>query len=106
MIEFIEHIGKALKEARLKMGLSQRDLSKKAKIPQSHISKIENGEVDLQTSTLIEISRALDLEPMLIPIHLVPIIQGLLRDKVGDGRQTPMYTLDQEDEENGKSSLY
>jgi len=101
MPESIKHIGKTLKETRSRKGLSQRSLSGKTKIPQNHISKIENGEVDLQTSTLIEISRALNLELMLVPIHLVPTIQALLsREKKKDVKQTPMYTLDQENEEN------
>lgn len=100
MQESIKHIGKVLKEARSKKKLSQRSLSKKAKMSQNHISKIENGEVDLQASTLIEISRALSLELMLIPINLVPTIQALLtNDGKGNTKQTPMYTLDQENED-------
>ena len=98
MLESIKYLGKDLKKARLKKALTQRALSKKTKISQNHISKIENGEVDLQASTLIEISRALNLELMLIPIHFIPIIQSLLSNEKKE--QTPMYTLDQEDKEN------
>lgn len=99
MPESIKHIGRALKEARSKKGLTQRALSQKVAIPQNHISKIENGEVDLQTSTLLELSRSLGLEVMLIPISVVPIILSLLREeKRDDVKQTPMYTLDLEDE--------
>lgn len=102
MEESIQHIGKALKDARLRKGLSQRTLSRKTKIPQNHISKIENGQVDLQASTLIEISRALNLELMLVPIGLVSTFQALLSgEKEGDLKQTPMYTLEQEGDENG-----
>lgn len=102
MPESTKHIGKTLKEARVKKGLSQRALSGKTKIPQNHISKIENGAVDLQTSTLIEISRALNLELMLVPISLVPTFQALLSgDKKGDVKQTPMYKLNQENGEDG-----
>lgn len=98
MAESIEYIGRLLKEARLKKGLSQRSLSRKTKIPQNHISRIENGEVDLQTSTLIELSRALGLDLMLVPVPLVSAIQALIRpERLGNEEQTPMYSLDEED---------
>jgi len=93
MTKFIEHIGNSLKEARLKKNLSQRALSGKTKIPQGHISNIERGEVDLQTSTLIEIARTLNLELMLIPTPLISTVQALMR---GDTKQKPMYSLDEE----------
>ena len=78
MAESIKYIGKLLKEARLRKGLSQRSLSGKTKIPQNHISRIENGGVDLQASTLIELSRTLNLELMLVPVPLVSTIQALI----------------------------
>ena len=59
----IEHIGRALREARETKGLSQRSLSRSSGIPQSHISKIENGGVDITLSSLLALTRALDLEP-------------------------------------------
>jgi transcriptional regulator with XRE-family HTH domain len=75
----IEHIGLALKKARTDNDLSQRALSRRVGIPQSHISKIENGAVDLTLTSLIELSRALDLEPMLVPRRLIPAVQSLIR---------------------------
>lgn len=67
MHESIAHITQQIKEAREAKGLSQRALSKKIGIPQSHISKIENGTVNLQLSSLIELARVLELELMLVP---------------------------------------
>ena len=78
MLDSIAHLADYLKKARQEKKWSQRELSIKTKVPQGHISKIENGTVDLQTSSLIEISRALDLELMLIPRSLVPTIKFLL----------------------------
>lgn len=46
---------------------------------QNHISKIENGEVNLQISTLIAMARSLDLELMLAPRTLVPTFQSLIK---------------------------
>lgn len=54
-------LAKSLKEAREKKGLRQRELSVKTGITQSQISKFENGAVDLQLSSLIELSRELEL---------------------------------------------
>lgn len=48
-------------------------------MPQSHISKIESGKVDIKASSLVEIARALDLEFMLVPRNLVPTIEALSR---------------------------
>jgi transcriptional regulator with XRE-family HTH domain len=74
-----DHILAALKAARTEKALSQRDLSKEAGVPQSHISKIESGAVDLQLSSLIEIARALDLEVITVPRKLVPAVQAIVR---------------------------
>jgi transcriptional regulator with XRE-family HTH domain len=74
-----EHIASTLKSAREARGLSQRVLSKKAGMPQSHISKIENGAVDLRVSSLVELARALDLELMLVPRKGVSAVQSIVR---------------------------
>ena len=75
----IEHIGRALRDAREARGLSQRALSAKAGVPQSHISKIENGAVDLRVSSLVELARALDLELVLVPRKATPAVQSIAR---------------------------
>jgi transcriptional regulator with XRE-family HTH domain len=81
-----------IKAAREKKGLSQRALAAKIGVPQSHISKIEAGVVDLQTSSLIEIARALDLELMLIPRALLPAAQALQRGTESEA-QFPFESL-------------
>lgn len=78
----IEPIATRLKVARQSKGLSQRDLSAKVGVPQSHISKIENGTVDLKLSSLIELARVLDLEITLVPRPLVPAVQSIARSSV------------------------
>ena len=99
MLHSIAHIAAALLQARKRKGISQRTLSSKTKIPQSHISKIENGTIDLQTSSLIELSRVLDLELMLVPRSQISTFRALLRNVKRDGdEQIPAYRLDEEDE--------
>ena len=92
MAYLVENVAQELKTARNKKGLSQRELGAKVGIPQSHISKIENGAVDLKTSSLIELARALDLELMLVPRALTPAVQGLQRGLTSRER-SPSQTL-------------
>ncbi len=74
-----EHIARLLKSARQARGLSQRELSAKSGVPQSHISKIETGAVDLRVSSLIVLARVLDLELMLVPRKTVPAVRSVVR---------------------------
>jgi transcriptional regulator with XRE-family HTH domain len=69
----------ALKSAREAKALSQRDLSARAGVPQSHISKIESGKVDLQLSSLVQLARLLDLEVKLVPKKALPAVDSVVR---------------------------
>ena len=84
----IAHIAKKLKAARQAKGLSQRKLSQLAGVPQSHISKIENGAVDLRLSSLIELARVLDLELTLVPRKTLPAINSIVRSSEGTAIKT------------------
>jgi HTH-type transcriptional regulator / antitoxin HipB len=90
-----EAIAAALKQARLAKGWSQRELGTRAHIPQSHISRIEAGAVDLQLSSLIELARTLELEVTLTPRAALPAVKSVVR-QTGDALR-PAYTLDDED---------
>jgi transcriptional regulator with XRE-family HTH domain len=84
----ITHIASELKAARESLGLSQRALSKLAGVPQSHISRIENGTVDLRLSSLIELARALNLELTLVPRKVLPAVKSIVRGSVSHPRRT------------------
>ena len=77
----IEDIAASIKAARIAKGFTQKELGERMGLPQSHISKIEGGNVDLQISSLVEIARALDLELKLVPRKTVPAIEGVLRSQ-------------------------
>ncbi len=77
-----DQILKILKEARARKGLSQRELSAKSGVPQSHISKIESGRVDLRVSSLIALARVLDLELELVPKKSIPAVKSIVRSSV------------------------
>ena len=81
-----EDVASTLKNARNAKGLTQRGLGKIAAVPQSHISKIENGAVDLRVSSLVELARVLDLELMLVPRKMVSAVQSIIG---GDIASTP-----------------
>lgn len=103
-----EQILQSLREARISKGFSQRELSARSGVPQSHISKIESGGVDLRMSSLIAIARVLDLELFVAPKKSIPAIKLIIRsskgtDNNGLGDETepmsPAYQLDGDDDD-------
>ncbi|RMA41572.1 helix-turn-helix domain-containing protein [Rhodophyticola porphyridii] len=74
-----EDIAATLKNARNNKGLSQRELSARSGVPQSHISKIESNAVDLRLSSLASLAHALDLELALIPRKAAPAVRSIAR---------------------------
>jgi transcriptional regulator with XRE-family HTH domain len=67
-----------IRAERRRRRLSQMQLGELLDIPQSHLARIEAGRTDLRVSTLVEISRALDLELMLIPKRVAPAVRYLI----------------------------
>ncbi len=78
-----DQILKSLREARQRKGLSQRELSARSGVPQSHISKIESGSVDLRVSSLVALARVLELEPTLVPKKSVPAVMSIVLSSTG-----------------------
>ena len=75
----VQEIAASIKSARKAKALTQSELGQRVGLPQSHISKIETGAVDLQLSSLVQIARALDLEVKLVPRRALPAVEGALR---------------------------
>ena len=63
----MDDILQALKSARKDKNLKQAELGGKLGLPQSHISKIEQGITDPRLSTIRDMARMLDLELILVP---------------------------------------
>lgn len=96
----LEHFANRLRDARNAKNLSQRELSKLAGVPQSHISRIESNQVDLRLSSLIAIANALDLEVALIPRRVMPAVQSITRQTASTSTsRSPAYSLDEEDDQ-------
>ena len=93
----VEDLLSALKEERLKLKMSQRELSQRTGIPQGQISNIENNTVDLRVSTLMAMVFALNFDLALIPRSMKPVIKNLLNPSHPDEDQKPLYRLDEEE---------
>lgn len=62
-IEANKTIGRCLQRLRIDAGITQAQLAKELRKPQSYVSKIEMGERSLQVYELFDYSQALDLSP-------------------------------------------
>jgi len=78
-----EEISAAIRTAREKKAISQRELSAMAGVPQAQISRFERGAVDLRLSSLVSLARALDLELELVPRNALPAVQSIVRNTEG-----------------------
>lgn len=78
MTNFVPDFARAIRLQRSRKGMSQAELGERLKMPQSQIARIEAGERDIRLSTLTEIARALDLEPMLVPKRLTPAVRYMI----------------------------
>lgn len=75
-------VGSLLALARRMRGVSQTELAASLNMSNANISRIEHG-ADLRVSTLVEIARALKMEPVLIPKEYVIAVRALL-DSLAD----------------------
>jgi len=73
-----EHITQQIRAAREARHMSQRELSARSGLTQSHISQIERGTMEPGLASLVDVARALDLEIILAPKKLMPAIGNIL----------------------------
>jgi DNA-binding XRE family transcriptional regulator len=62
------HVGTAIRQRRGELQLTQEELAKKAGIPQSHISRLEDGQHSPTAKTIERLARALETEPSKLDI--------------------------------------
>ena len=89
-------LGEVLRSARLNRELTQTELAGKLGRRQRQISDLERVTTDPRLSTIQNVARALELELMLIPRHLIAAVEALQRAGSDAGRR-PLYALDDED---------
>jgi transcriptional regulator with XRE-family HTH domain len=88
-----ESIIQAIVASRKAKGLTQTALATQLGIPQSHVSRLETGKVDLRTSSLIEFARLVDMEVMLVPRKWVPAVRKLVEERDGNPETRFLYRL-------------
>ena len=76
----IEDLTLQIRQARENAAMSQRDLSKRSGVTQSHISQIESSKLSPGIGTMIEIGRALDLELIFVPKRSMSAVNSLIQD--------------------------
>ena len=76
-----------LKSARQAQGMKQSELGEKLGLPQSHVSKIEQGANDPRLSTVTDMARVLDQELVLIPRQMVSAVRSLLKGQKEEERR-------------------
>ncbi|MEI5668466.1 helix-turn-helix domain-containing protein [Bosea sp. CCNWLW174] len=72
-------IGRLLKQTRHAASLTQEQVADLAGISRPRYRDIETGVAAARANTLINITRALGLEIMLIPQAMVPVVKSLLQ---------------------------
>ena len=98
--DFGQSLFDLLRAARLIRQLTQQQLAHKLGLRQRQISDLERAAMDPRLSTIQNVARALDLELMLIPRHLISAVEGLQRP--GNASTTrPLYALGDDDAESG-----
>lgn len=74
-------IGALVRLFRLGLGITQRQLAKRAQVPQSTIIRIESGESRPKEMTIRKIFNALECDIAFIPIPRFKDVETLLREK-------------------------
>jgi HTH-type transcriptional regulator / antitoxin HipB len=96
LISDTSSMSEVLKASRLSRQMSQAELAKKLGLRQRQISDLERATIDPRLSTIHNVARALELELMLIPRHLISAVNALQRSGSDAGKR-PLYALGDDD---------
>lgn len=72
-------ISDSLVRVRKALRLTQADLARAAGVSRMTVQRIEASEIDPRLSTVLELARALGMEPMLVPSDLKAEVEAFLR---------------------------
>ena len=90
-----QHLYKQLVELRHAKKLSQRELAGKLNLPQSYVSKIESGKLNIQLANYLDLVRYLGAEVMVVPLPLVPIVTAMIGSQSvsADTQKRPVWAI-------------
>jgi len=101
-------------DTRKRKNLTQKELGARIGLSQKHVSEIENGKIAPRYDTVLELLRVLDLDLVVAPKRLVPVIRSIIADHYGDDRHQqheddrPLYgrgaDVDADDDQEGELS--
>jgi HTH-type transcriptional regulator / antitoxin HipB len=93
--EVIQSVIASIVSARKAKSITQTELGESLGLPQSYISRLESGRLDIRLSTALEIARYLGLELMMVPAQMSPIVNSIIGNESRLPAQSkPMYSLD------------
>jgi transcriptional regulator with XRE-family HTH domain len=75
----LNELGDLLRRARSTAGLTQEQVADLAGLSRPRYRDIETGAAAARVTTLMNVSRALGLEMMLVPQAMVPAVRALMR---------------------------
>jgi transcriptional regulator with XRE-family HTH domain len=96
LLSLTSDIANGLRAARLNNKLTQAELARRLGLRQRQISDLERATTNPRLSTIQDVARALDLELMLIPRHLISTVEALQRTGSAAGKR-PLYALGNND---------
>jgi transcriptional regulator with XRE-family HTH domain len=73
-------LGRAIRDRRIKLRLSQAKIAELTGKTQSQIARLERGLGDPRITSVVQVSRSLGTELVAIPIRLLPAVRHLLAE--------------------------
>ena len=100
-----DDLRRQIRGARRERGWSQSELGRRAGLAQRHVSAIETGRIAPRCDTLLDVVRVLDLDLVIVPRAVAPVVRALVRDHrdgaspAGASGDRPLYAGEEDDED-------
>lgn len=92
-------------DARKRRHLTQKELGARVGLSQKHVSEIENGKISPRYDTVLELFRVLDLDLVVVPRSLVPVVRSIIADRHDDDDDRPLYGADYGNDDDHEDEL-
>jgi len=102
-----QSFGSTIRQRRIQLGLTQAEVGAAIGKQQSQIVRLERGLADPRLSNVVEVSRAVGMEMVAVPLRLLPAVRHLIAEHEQDGsvsRRGRLVGNDPEDAEDRDAS--